>query len=106
MIFSDIEVLSETELDKIHSAALKILEEIGFKSDCRELIDMMRNEGAVDEEDVIHISHRLVENAIESAPPVFRLYDPSGSTFKMIGEGNSLFKRGHQAVFVLDHVSS
>ena len=43
MIFSNIEVLSETELDKIHSTSLKILEEIGFKSDCPELIDMMRN---------------------------------------------------------------
>lgn len=102
MKFPDIEVLSNEEVNDIHSASLKILEEIGFKSDCQELIEMMKGSCTIDKEGVIHVPYKLAEKAIGSVQSTIRLYNPAGSSYKTIGRGNNIFLSGHQAVFVLD----
>jgi trimethylamine--corrinoid protein Co-methyltransferase len=103
MEFPEVEVLTPAEVDDIHSTALRILEEIGFKTDSSEITALFRMNGIVQKEGVMHIPSKLVEKALSSVPKTIQLFTPGGIPWRTIGEGSSLFFTGHQAVFVLDY---
>ncbi len=103
MEFPKFEVLNPSEVDEIHSAALRILDEVGFKTDSPEVTELFRMNGVVQKEGAIHIPSKMVEKAFDSIPKTIQLFTPSGNPWRTLGEGNSLIFTGHQAVFVLDY---
>jgi trimethylamine--corrinoid protein Co-methyltransferase len=106
MEFPKIEALNPDEVDEIHSAALRILDEVGFKTDSPEVVSLFKENGVTQREGVIRIPSTLVEKALDSAPRTIQLFTLSGNPWRTIGEGNSLIFTGHQAVFVLDYGAS
>jgi trimethylamine--corrinoid protein Co-methyltransferase len=75
------EVLSQTEIERIHAASMEILAEVGIKVGYQTAIDLFREAGAeIDEEtQAVKIPEKLVRWAVDQAPKEFSLYgiDPS-----------------------------
>ncbi len=65
--------LSETDLERIHQAALSLLENPGVFSDSDAILDIFRKGGArVDREaHTVHVPAQLVDAALKSAPSSF-----------------------------------
>ena len=85
------EVLSKTEVERIHSASIEILAEVGVKVTYPVAREFFREAGAVvdDESESVKIPEQLVQWAIEQAPSEFTLFgiDP---TFKLKLGGNQV----------------
>jgi trimethylamine--corrinoid protein Co-methyltransferase len=73
------ESASHEDLRRIHEGAWQVLEEVGMRMKDRETVDILVGAGAmrVDDE-TVKIPRTLVERAIQSAPPTFRVYDRRG----------------------------
>jgi trimethylamine--corrinoid protein Co-methyltransferase len=72
-------VASEKELQQIHEAAIRVLEETGGRimtEDARQLL--LDHGGTLEGEDLIKIPGSLVEDALASVPGPFWLYDRNG----------------------------
>ncbi len=96
-------VLNQHDIDEIHTAALRILEETGFDTNCSDIRELAKSAGFEEKDGAIHVKSAAVEKALETVPRSFRLYNPSGKSFKEVGCGDPLFFIGHQAVFVQDY---
>lgn len=103
MRLSNITVLNKQEMDEIHAAALRIVEETGFRTDCVEILELARSAGFREQDGVVRIPPAAVVRALGAVPQSFKLYVPSGSSYREVGAGEPLFFSGHQAVFVLDY---
>jgi len=103
MEFPKIEVLKDKEVLEIHNSALRVLDELGFKTDSPEIAELMRKHGVDETDGALRIPPRMVEKALDSTPKTIQLYTPSGAPCRTIGNGVPLVFTGHQAVFVLDH---
>jgi len=70
------EVLSQTELERIHTASMEILAEVGIKVGYKTAREVYREAGAIvdDEAESVKIPESLVKWAIEQAPSEFKLY--------------------------------
>jgi trimethylamine--corrinoid protein Co-methyltransferase len=101
-----IEVLTAQEVKDIHSSSLKILEDLGFKTESPDVAALMEKHGVKEKDGSLRIPHSMVERALDSAPKSIELYTPSGSLWRTIGDGVPFVFTGHQAVFVLDHGAS
>ncbi len=106
MEFPKIEVLKNEEVLDIHNSALRILDELGFKTDSSDIAELMRRNGVDETDGTLRIPPRMVEKALDSTPKSIKLYTPSGNLSGTIGGGVPLIFTGHQAVFVLDHGTS
>jgi trimethylamine--corrinoid protein Co-methyltransferase len=98
-------VLNGKEIEEIHAAALRIIEETGFGTNCADIRKLAKSAGFIEKDKAFHVAPAAVDNALQTAPRSFRLYDPSGRSFKELGCGDPLFFSGHQAVFVQDYGS-
>ena len=73
------EPATEDELDRIHEAACRILNELGMRIRDREAVDILADAGAIRvDEETVRIPRELIERAIQCAPATFRVYDRRG----------------------------
>ena len=70
------EVLSPTEVERIHAASMEILAEVGIKVPYKTARDIFRKAGAIVDDDAesVKIPEKLVNWAIDQAPSEFKLY--------------------------------
>jgi trimethylamine--corrinoid protein Co-methyltransferase len=94
------EILSESDLDKIHTAAMNILEKGGICFDSPEALELLQASGAEVEGSLVKIPARVVERCVQSAPAKVTLYarDPAKNLY--LGEGNVHFTSGFGATWV------
>jgi len=78
------EVLSNTEVERIHSASMEVLETIGVKVDYKTAREIFRHAGAIvdDERNNVRLPEALVTKAVSQAPQEFNLYG-SDSEFRL-----------------------
>ncbi len=112
-------VLSERQRQRIHDAALAVLEDPGVRITTPAAREVLVGAGAIQGEDqTVRIPARLVETALASAPKRFVLYDRDGRERMHLGEGRAYFGTGVTALayedpttgqihdFTLDDVSA
>ena len=81
--------LSEPDLDRLHAAALDVLQEPGARITRPEARDMLVANGATLEgEDLVRIPPQLVERALETAPERFTIFDRTAEPAMELGAGN------------------
>jgi trimethylamine--corrinoid protein Co-methyltransferase len=84
-----LELLSESELDKLHESTLKVLGNTGVSIDNSTLREVLAEEGAELERDsnIVRFPTSLVERAMETAPEGFSLYErgDNGKEVKITG---------------------
>jgi trimethylamine--corrinoid protein Co-methyltransferase len=89
--FPPLEVLSADQLEHVHRAALQVLERLGIRVLLPEARELLRNAGAVVDEETLMVSipPELVERALATAPSSFELVARSPERTVTIG-GRSL----------------
>jgi trimethylamine--corrinoid protein Co-methyltransferase len=96
-------VLSREQALAIHTAALEILEKIGFKMEHPGALEMLAGAGGkVSDGDRVRIPTYLVENALSSAPRQINLYNQKGNKTMPLANGHSFYGTGSDATFTLD----
>ena len=85
-------VLSERDIEKIHDAALQVLERTGAIIESDEAAGLLCGAGArIDEAQRVHIPPQLVARAIECAPSAVTIYDRLGNVAMELGGSRSYF---------------
>ena len=98
-----LKVLSREQAWAIHTAALEILEKIGFKMEHRVALEMLADAGAkVSNNDWVKLPPYIVEQALRSAPRQVTLYNQRGNKTMPLVNGNSFYGTGSDAIFTLD----
>jgi trimethylamine--corrinoid protein Co-methyltransferase len=81
--------LSESDLDRLHAAALEVLRDPGARITRPEARDLLVGNGATLEgEDLVRIPPELVERALDAAPSRFTIFDRAGEPALELGAGN------------------
>jgi len=95
--------LSKEDKDKIHQAALEVLSDIGMQVLNKEALALLMSAGCdVEENNIVHIPHTLVKQALESAPNNIPIYDREGTLVMEIGGYRSYFGTGSDLIYSLD----
>ena len=98
-----LKVLNREQALAIHTAALEILEKIGFKMEHRGAVEMLTGAGCkVSNGDRVRLPAYLVEEALRSAPRQIALHDQKGNRTMPLVNGNSFYGTGSDAIFTLD----
>jgi len=99
-------VLNREQAGAIHTAALEILQEIGFRMEHPGALSMLVDAGAkVAQPDWVKLPAAIVEKAIKSAPRQIDLYDQRGNVAMQLVNGNSFYGTGSDATFTVDVVT-
>ena len=79
---------SDEDLERLHAAALHVLEEVGARVMTEEGRRLLLEGGCTLEgEDLVKIPRALVDRALETAPSHFTLYDRGGEPVLELGDG-------------------
>jgi trimethylamine---corrinoid protein Co-methyltransferase len=95
--------LSETQCQKIHEAALSILEKTGVLFQCQEALQILKKGGARVDGEKVYIPAPMVEWALKTVPHQFTLHDQEGKPRHSVGGRNCLFGTGSDCLNILDH---
>jgi len=97
-----LKVLNREQALAIHTAALEILERIGFKMEHSDALEMLSDAGCQISGDWVRLPAYLVEEALRSAPKQIALYDQMGNKTMPLVDGNPFYGTGSDATFTLD----
>ena len=100
--------LSDELLDRILSEAREVLRDLGVEIQNDAVLSLLADHGAeVDRaKRTARIPDRLVDRALESSPPSFRLYDTGGGETHRFAGDNVHFTPGSAALNILDGETS
>lgn len=105
---SPFEMLSKDDVETIHAAATKVLEEVGFKIHNNEALEILKEADVKIDFDNKHacIPRDLVEKALAGPPSTFKLYDREGTKPIEVGGEKVWFAPGTTSINILDHETS
>jgi len=98
-------ILSRSEAEQIHAAALELLKSIGVYFEDSEVAKILLDAGCEQRGGRILIPEHLVGEALRSTPKRFELYDRDGMSVATLGDGALIFNPGSAAVKILDYGS-
>jgi len=95
--------LPEKQLDLLHEASLKIMEEPGMRFHSEEALALFRKAGAaVSDGNLVRIPPALTEKALASAPRELTIYDRGGQPAMRLGGGQCWFGTGSDCLHIYD----
>jgi trimethylamine--corrinoid protein Co-methyltransferase len=98
-----LKVLNREQALAIHTAALEILENTGFKMEHGGALEMLIGAGCrITDDDRVKMSANIVEEALKSAPNQIDLYDQNGNHTMPLVNGNYFYGTGSDATFTID----
>ena len=90
-----LDLYSDEDLERLHAASLRVLEEVGARIMTVEGRALLLEAGCTLEgEDLVKIPRALVERALETAPSHFTLYDRNGEPALTLGDGYTYIGTG------------
>ena len=95
--------LSDSQCEKIHAAALEILQETGVIFQNSEARDIMKKGGCKIDGEKVFVPASLVEWALQQVPPGFTLYDQLGNAKHEVTGRNCIYGPGSDCLNILDH---
>jgi trimethylamine--corrinoid protein Co-methyltransferase len=84
---SRLQVLATEDYHRIHEASLKILTETGVVFHSEEALDVFKRHGAKIENKTVHITRPMVDQALTTAPKIFRMDARNEQHAITVGEG-------------------
>jgi len=104
MVRKVLELLSNDEVQTIHSASIRVLERIGVEIENENALRIFAEAGAnVDSEKKrVYISEGLVKEALTKVPSGFKLYGFDGRHDLTLADKNVYFNPGSTALYMLD----
>ncbi len=98
-----LKVLSSDQATAIHTAALEILENTGFRMEHPGALEILADSGCkVSNDNWVTMPAYLVEEALRSAPRKIALYGQMGNKALTLVDGNPFYGTGSDATFTLD----
>ena len=96
-------VLSDSQLQDLHLAALEVLRRTGIRFHHQEALDMLREAGAfVSDGNLVKFPARLVEDAIASTPGRVVMCDRDGQPAMFLEGSKVYFGTGSDCLYLLD----
>jgi trimethylamine--corrinoid protein Co-methyltransferase len=96
--------LSDGQFEKIHAASLEILERIGVRVDLKEALEILKKGGAqITDGNLVHVPHKMVENALVIAPKTVTLHDRFGNPVMPLESNRCFFGPGSDCLNIIDH---
>jgi trimethylamine---corrinoid protein Co-methyltransferase len=96
-------VLNRDQAWAIHTAALEIIEKVGFKMEHKAALEMLKDVGCkVHDGDWVRMPPYLVEEALRSAPKQITLFDQNGKKAMPLVADNFFYGTGSDTLFTLD----
>ena len=80
MRLKKLEVLSNDELETIHSASMQLLSDVGIKIDSQDTRNLLKEHGATASEnsDFVKFPESMIKDKLKTVPDSFKLYGPDG----------------------------
>lgn len=101
---SNFPVLTDAQGRRMHAACLEILERVGVRLYLDEAVELMRKAGArVSDGNLVRISAKLVEQALDTVPKQVVLYDRGGRAVMPVGGYRSFYGPGSDCLNIVDH---
>ena len=98
-----LKVFNRDQVLAVHGAALEILEKTGFKMEHPGALQMLADAGCtVVNDDWVKMPGYLAEQALQTAPKAFALYDQQGNKTMPLVNGNSFYGPGSDTTFTID----
>ncbi len=94
--------LSGPDIERVHGASLRILEEIGVSIELPEAARLLSEAGALVDGPIVRIPPRVIERALADAPRRILMASRDGSHDLELREGNVWLGTGGAALTVLD----
>lgn len=103
--FPKFQPLSEDEIESIHLASLRLLEEVGVKIYSDAALKLLSDGGAeVDfNKKLAHIPQHLVKEALAKAPSTIKLYGRNRKHDRILEGDTVTFNPGSSALYILDY---
>lgn len=97
--------LEKDLIERIVSEAREILRTLGMEIHNRQALELLSDHGARVEVDSYHawFNDEIIDRALNTAPPGFRLYDVMGEETHDLSGDNVYFTPGSAAINILDH---
>jgi len=96
-------VLTHSQLEEIHLAALEVLRRTGMRFYHKEVLKMLKDAGAyISDENVVKIPASLVKEALASAPPRVVMCDRDGEPSIFLERNKVYFGTGSDCIYLLD----
>jgi len=87
-MISRFSLLNQSELLKIHNAALEILETVGIKIDSKDAVKILQSAGAeVGENNIVKIFPSIIQKAIDRCRPQYSLFHRNTDREMVLGDG-------------------
>lgn len=87
---SSIRLLTKSKLTRIHEATVEILRDIGVNFKSEKAREIFKRSGARVDGEIVYISRKMLEDAIESAPPIFKWWARNEMKYVFLGEEQEL----------------
>ena len=84
-------IFNENELDQVYEAALTVLQKTGFKTTHAKVLDLCKNAGCNVGGDRVRIPREVIEQALETVPKGFTVYDRLGNPAMELTGRNSYY---------------
>ncbi len=93
-------LLSQNELELLHTESMRILENVGVAFFCEEAIDIFKKHGARVDGETVFINEKMLEGALSTVPKSFEWFGRNSSV--VIGNGNTVYAPAYGPMFVLE----
>jgi trimethylamine--corrinoid protein Co-methyltransferase len=98
-------LLSNSNIDDIHTSSLEVLEKAGILVKNKPALNMLREAGCDIESNLVKIPHSLVDEALKKVNSSFTLYSREGDNSLNVGGDDVIFNPGSSAIFFIDKTS-
>ena len=96
-------LLSEEQINQIHSASLEILADIGVQISHEEALKLLeRNNCIIEENNMVRIPKWVVEECLKSVPSLITIYNKNGEEVMKLGGENIYFGLGTDLIRTID----
>ncbi len=97
-----LQILSDTDIQKIYFAALEVLERTGVAVKNEEARNLLGDAGAYVDDETAWIPSSLIEKTVNLAPKQIMLYSQDGQPAMRLSGDNSYFGSGENTIFMVD----
>ena len=94
--------LSQTQMEKIHDAAMDLLKTTGVAFNDQEALDIFKDNGFTVEGSTVFFQESQIQKALETAPKRFTVHARNPEKSVEVGEDDFVFLPGYGAPFVMD----
>ena len=95
-------ILSQTQVEKIASAAYEILERTGVVVNDPQIVEMLKKAGCVVKDKKVYIPSFLVNECLSYAPKKITISNRDGKIAMVLEKGNIYFGTGSETPFLID----